>query len=461
MRKILVLIMSLALAMLGLVAVPAASQAQAPAAAKVAATSYSNGSIQTFRTVRNTTHPFFGHALPPVGTTLHNVVIVPDKLKADTITVTSEGGSVTGTAVLNASGHTLHTSFTWTDSHHWKFTIEYNADPEQPTHHTTALNLNHVTGIVEATGSTGQINLILHGYAIGNSTYEIQLHVNHHGFEGSVQVNNLVISGITYPHAQLSVSNISAAARIQGTMETGSGTFTIDAYVMSLGGGGYRNHLKVTGSDLKFKTATTKLLHFHFEKTVDTAGADNCAAFSATFGGAFEMKSQTYTLHQAHLSFSCGKLTALKFHISVAHTDKIGVTTTVTLAIALLNTPGSTDALSGPGVQADAIHYAQCLCGYVDMNKKKNFEKEYKGKEFHRSIKIGIVFGLALYTPQDNPGGHVQAMIGAGGYFSADRVSGEFGCTYETHSSDFKCTGKIRINPAWAGVYHLEYGLYI
>ena len=40
------------------------------------------------------------------------------------------------------------------------------------------------------------------------------------------------------------------------------------------------------------------------------------------------------------------------------------------------------------------------------------------------------------------------------GDFDADRVSGDVDCELPPGSSDFSCSGKLRLNPSWAGVYH-------
>lgn len=254
---------------------------------------------QTFRvggapTARSNSHPFFGHSLPHAGTTLHNVVLIPDKLLAKSIHVSSTSNPIAGNAVLEASTglhkKTIHTSFTWTSQCHWTF---------------------------------------------------------------------LVIVGIKYPTAKLSVSTLTPSARLEGTMETNSGTLTVDTY-LTTNSGGCQQYLHIPGADLKLETKSAKITEFDVEKTF-TAPTSGCAEFSATRDGKFRLKGKNYTLHKLHIELSCGTLKAFKFHLTISHTDSIGVTKSGTLAVALLNEPGATDELKGPGVQNDAIHYKQCL----------------------------------------------------------------------------------------------------
>ena len=468
-RILLTVLSALVMVLAGIAAQGSAAAAvvatSAPAASAPAASSAPADSqpAQNFRvggapTARSSSHPFFGHSLPHAGTTLHNVVLIPDKLLAKSIHVSSTSNPIAGNAVLEVGtgSHkkTIHTSFTWTSQCHWTFTVDYGASPGHEPAHPTGVSLNQVTGKIEAVDCVGHVYLKLHGYHLGDGTFDINLHATHNGFEGSVHVTDLVIGGIKYPTAKLSVSTLAPSARLEGTMETNSGTFTVDTYLTTKSGG-YKQYLHITGSDLKLETKSAKITEFDVEKTF-TAPTSGCAEFSATGDGKFRLKGKNYTLHQLHIKLSCGTLKAFKFHLTISHTDAIGVTKSGTLAVALLNEPGTTDELKGPGIQNDAIHYKQCLCGYVELTKKKNFERTYEGHEFDRSIKIGLVMGMAIYT---DSGDNVHAMIGAGGYFSANRVSGSFGCTY--HRSTFSCTGKIRVNPPWVGIRHYEYGMYI
>jgi hypothetical protein len=87
------------------------------------------------------------------------------------------------------------------------------------------------------------------------------------------------------------------------------------------------------------------------------------------------------------------------------------------------------------------------------MSRTRAISKRVKNRTFSRTMTIGMVFGVSIYT---KPGGSkYYGFVGAGGGFDANRLSGGFGCSYASEASDFTCRGTVRIDPSWAGVYRI------
>ena len=108
----------------------------------------------------------------------------------------------------------------------------------------------------------------------------------------------------------------------EGTMETNSGTFTVDTYLTTKSGG-YKQYLHITGSDLKLETKSAKITEFDVEKTF-TAPTSGCAEFSATGDGKFRLKGKELHASPASHQAVVRNIEAFKFHLTISHTDAIG-----------------------------------------------------------------------------------------------------------------------------------------
>lgn len=408
---------------------------------------------------------FFGVEAPAAGTVMSNVMIVAGKLVAKTITVTSSAtGNLAGSAELvTGRGGTVHATWTWQNRCYWQMYIEANSASGPPVPG-APINFNQVTGSIRNSGCSRQIDLTAHGYSVGQSSVDLALTLVKGGMIGTAQVQNLVLGQIQYKNIKLTVSTLNGqkGARLEGLMVSDLGTFTVDANV-TRSAAGYSQSLAVTGADLALESASFKFTSFSF-KTSSTFPADGCPSFSASIAGELEMKSSTFTLNNGTIAINCGKVTTFAFKITISHEDAAGYTSTGVLAFALTSTPGTADDLTSSSLgevdgKVGTIKYAKGLFASVDLSKSRSFSEKFKdwlGKKkcFCVDITIGLVFGVAIYTPQSNPTGPYSTMIGAGGYFDAGRVRGSVGCLYTyTTSSDFTCAGKFTVDPSWAGKY--------
>ncbi|CAK0762033.1 hypothetical protein CCP3SC1_360038 [Gammaproteobacteria bacterium] len=410
------------------------------------------------RSLDQTTTQFFHHEIPASGTTLTNVAIIPGKLTAQSIAVVAHSnGVITATAVLEAGhGGTINAHLTWQDDCNWLLQIHANGAPgQEPTNH-TAINLNHVTGVIQKTHCTLEVKLKLHGYSIGNSSFDVQLHVVSGHFEGSAVVNDLVLGGVTYPRVKVSLSTLSVAARLEGTMQVNLGTFTVDVHITAPDGV-YSSALTVTGADLKLESNSFYFTDFYFSATSNHIPAGGETTFTAAVGGTLVMKKTTYTLQEASIKIVGSSITEFKINIYIKHQNSHTETYEGWLLIALDSDGGTFQELTkgrndnGWHLAETSKPYATAFLGSITLQKTRGFSRKFSGRTFSREVTIGLTFGVSIYQPSAHA--NYETYIGAGGYFDADRVSGEFGCTYASEATDFSCLGTIRVNPSWAGVY--------
>lgn len=418
---------------------------------------------------------FFGQSIPPVGTELTNVALFKDpatgqpKAVAKSIKVTADAnGVLTAQVALEAgSGSSLDATLTWENECHWQLSVAANSAPGAPSTNATAVNLDHVSGSIKNIGCAMHVNMLLTGYVLGNSTFNVTLYANKGGFEGSTEVNNLVLGGTTYPHVKISLSTLSPKVHLQGTMKSSIGTFTTDSYV-SAPNGAYELQLHVTGADLEFKTATFQITAFHFKlnTSIPASGNASYVVSSATAGGTLVMKKTTYTLHDISLKMVGGEVTEFGFKIHIRHEKSPTEIYDGMLEMRLDGDGGTFEELTqgrndnGWQLAKAEKAYSRALLGHVLLAKTRVISKKYKDKRFKRTVTIGLTFGVSVYKPASAKASFAkasssgyQAYIGAGGFFDADRISGGFGCTFATESTNFSCLGTIRVNPAWAGVY--------
>ncbi|MEI7438234.1 MAG: hypothetical protein WCK20_01005 [Thermoleophilia bacterium] len=400
---------------------------------------------------------FFGNAVPTPGTSIENVWVVPEKLLAKKISVTADDITthvVTATVDLEAgNGSTMSGTLTWENECHWKLAFVADSTATPSTAPTTTMKLNHIDGFIDNVGCEHHAQLTLKGYSIGESKVDINLSIVPGGFEGTTEMTDLVLGGTTYPRIKLSVSSLSHAVRLEGTMKSDEGTFTIDGHLT-----GKEMALEITGADLAFKTASFEITAFRVTTKYEVPET-GCSTISGGIGGTLVMKKTTYTLHDASMKLVCGKMTEFKLAIDIEHEASPTEIYTGRLYLALDGDGGTftelTQGHNGNGYQLASTdkQFGKALLGTLDMSKTRRISKHVQGRTFERHMTIGMVFGLSIYT---NPGGSTYyGYIGAGGYFHADRLSGGFGCSYGSEHSDFSCLGTVRINPSWAGVYRI------
>jgi hypothetical protein len=253
------------------------------------------------------------------------------------------------------------------------------------------------------------------------------------------------VSGFELETASITVSSINPAAAITASLVTDAGTFDVAMSVAQADGNGcsdwscYDLTITATGADLAAGSEDFYLQSFGFTWS-STVPATGCST----------------------IGIACSTLTKFVFDLQVSHTpgfsnDGGGVTQTVTMEVNWFGdgtdspyqqTFGSKGQFTGP-----SFAYVDGFFGSVDLSYKRSFSEKYKDKTFSKDIEVGIGFNLAVF--QATSGAAWTVDVGAMGYFEADRVSGDIDCDFEaTPSTDFTCSGKIRVNPSWAGVYH-------
>lgn len=90
--------------------------------------------------------------------------------------------------------------------------------------------------------------------------------------------------------------------------------------------------------------------------------------------------------------------------------------------------------------------------GETDFQYKKHYSKKYGSRTFSKDVTITIDMSVTV-----NPTNPAASGFSFGGSFDADRVSGDLGCDLPPASTDFSCSGKMRIDPSWSGVFHHEW----
>lgn len=392
----------------------------------------------------------FGQQVTP-GATISSVQATGAiRLTDVTVTSTSSGG-VNASAKLYAGASTtpVNVTVSYQNSSNWIINVVRNGAgsgyaPTSP----TSLDINDVDGTITRANGIMSYQLILHGYVLGDATFDMTVYIDNTGWVATTVVEDLDIGGMTFTHASVEVSTIDAFAELQASLETTGGNFDVDVQATKPGNATpnqYTLSIDFEGAEIKGASDSFKInsFNFHYDVTTPTTGCttiDSQAAMSITMG------STTYSLNDVHVVITCSTLTTFEFSVTVSHYQKWdGVTKQGTLNVAWYGTPGTFYPRF-----ADKIRYQQGFFGSVDLSASRTFSKKYKGTRFRRGVTIGIGFGATVYQP--SPGADFTGGAGAGGYFDADRVSGGIGCG--VLGNDFTCEGRLRLNPSWAGVYH-------
>ena len=389
------------------------------------------------------------------------------------VTATTNG-QVTATAKLypGASTTPMDVTASYTDQNNWTIIVQRNsAGPDYAPPAGTALNINNVSGTITKASGKLSYQLTLAGQTIGDGTFDMVVTVDKTGLVASALVQDMKVGGMTLKSASVLVTTATATANLTATLVTNGGNF--DATLDVTGPGPkrgtksplcgtwlpsssasckeqptYRIALTVTGADLAGSNSQFTLTSFGFSTVIDTM-TYGCTYVDTAFKGSAKVGNNTYTLKNAEIAFCGEDLKKFIFAFAFSHYEPWSkVTKTVDLTIAWTNIPGTYTTPS-----RDKVNYTQGYFGSVDLSAQRTFSKKYKDRTFHRGVKIGLVFGVAVYQPTS--GAQYTSVIGGGGYFDADRVSGAIGCKFQVSpGTDMDCGGKLRLNPSWAGVYH-------
>ena len=391
------------------------------------------------------------------------------------VTATTDGVH-TATAMFypGASTTAMKVSISYTDENNWTIKVKRDsAGPNYAPPAGTALNINDVSGTITKEKGKLSYHLTLAGQTIGDGTFDMAVTVDKTGLVASALVENIEVGGMTLKSASVVVTTATETANLTASLVTTGGNFdaTLDVTGPGLKGSKptscksgygnvpstdgscdekstYRIALTVTGADLAGSNPEFTLTSFGFSTVIDTM-TYGCTFVDVAFQGSAKVGNNTYTLKNAEIAFCGEDLEKFIFAFAFSHYEPWSqVTKTAELTIAWTNIPGTYKTPSG-----DKVKYQQGYLGSVDLSAKREFKEKYDGKNFERNVKIGLAFGVAVYQPTS--GAQDTSVIGGGGYFDADRVSGDIGCKFQiTPGTDMDCGGKLRLNPSWAGVYH-------
>lgn len=408
----------------------------------------------------------FGHQVA-VGTTVPAATAVPGVLSLTDVTVTSAAnGQVSASANLYVGASTvpMAVALQYTDRSNWTIGISRgSAGASYAPVNGTTLNINQISGTITNTAGNISHFLTLSGYTIGDATFDLVASFDETGLTASALVSDLEMGGSTLETATITVSTATPEVDITATLDSDAGNF--DAEIKASGPlppeacptttcgppqPRYHEEISVSGADLAGGTSKFHLQAFSFSASKDTPSW-GCTTLDVDATGSATIENNTYTLKDAHLTLSCSTVTSFKFAVEFSHYEKWKKQTlTADLTIAWSGVPGT---FKGP---EGSVRYQQGYFGAVDLSQQRTFSKKYKGRTFHRGVKIGLGFGVAVYQP--SAGAAWVSDIGAAGYFDADRVSGIIGCVFQlTPGTDMNCGGKLRLNPSWAGVYHFDW----
>lgn len=380
------------------------------------------------------------------------------ELESATIAVSTASPSVSISGVLKTSGTTVTVSAAYLDANDWSFSIAMNsaAANYQPATAST-LDLNDLSGTVSSAGGKVSVALSVSGVTVGSATFDMVATLTPTSVTASAIVANLTLSGFTLDSAAIEISSITSYVDLTASLATDAGTFDVDIQATALSGGGYHLTIAADGADLAVGSSDFELQSFGFSVDVD-APATGCTSVDTAVNGQMQMKGTVYTLNNAEIAFSCSTLTKFIFSLTVAHTSGFdNQTKSATLTIEWLTGSGKYTGTFGPKLQftMPAITYYKGFFGTVDLSNTRSYSKKYSGRTFSKHVTLGIGFQVAVY--QTKSGGAWYESIGAIGYFDADRVSGDIACAFTTDGDDFICSGKVRVNPSWAGIYHKDW----
>lgn len=278
----------------------------------------------------------------------------------------------------------------------------------------------------------------------GDASVSVATKVSDSGFYFDTTISNLKLAGISYSLVNFHVEVNESSSEVSFTADMTSGMgdmdvsadFTVDGSGMSqtleadLTNWGWQKNGKKKLGKIKIDTGSVDLTKFHFKTSSNVDGT--CASFSSDADGTLKLGSSTYTLEGASFSFDCNGVNKLYLKISYDHVSSWN-NATVT----------STFELNYP------YNGKQVLYGAAGFSYTRHFSDKYKDRTFSKDVSVSINMSLTLDTK--DPGSSSLAFSGS---FDADRVSGDISCDATNGWGDFTCSGELRLNPSWAGVYH-------
>ena len=184
------------------------------------------------------------------------------------------------------------------------------------------------------------------------------------------------------------------------------------------------------------KEGTFNVPKFKFSTSFKIPFDGGCADIAASASGEMIVKEKTYRLKEASFQFTCKGLVSLVLAINMEH-ETLGGSSIFTE----FRVDYSTDGINK-------------LSGSAVFEYNREFSESLAGRDFDKNVTVRIEVEFELRIGRES-----EADFSFGGSFDADRVSGEIGCEWESSNSDFRCSGELRLNPSWAGVYRRTWNI--
>lgn len=276
----------------------------------------------------------------------------------------------------------------------------------------------------------------------GSSTFDVATQLTSEGFVFQAQATNFGLAGITYPQITLYVKIDSSGSQVSltGQMTSALGTADVSANFAGSSSGIAQDLTASVTNWSMGKTGTFDVPKFQFSTSFSIPFGGGCADVSASASGEMLVKSKTYRLKEASFRFTCQGIESLVLAIDMEHVKTGGGSIFADFRVAYRN-------INAPGLKFRGLMGAAAF----EYQKSKSWELADKDWERNITIRIGVEFRLALSNSS-------SADFFFGGSFEADRVSGSLGCKWASSGMDFRCDGKLRLNPRHAGVYEKTWG---
>ena len=295
---------------------------------------------------------------------------------------------------------------------------------------------------IESNGQTQSLPVGFFGFQFsaqfGSSTFDVATQLTSEGFVFDAEATNFELAGISYPSISLSVKFDSSGSQVSfaGQMTSPLGASDISASFAG-SSSGITQDLTASVTDWSMgKEGTFNVPEFKFSTSFKIPFDGGCADIAASASGEMIVKEMTYRLKEASFQFTCKGLVSLVLAINMEHEIMGGSSIFTEFRVDY-----STDGINK-------------LSGSALFEYSREFSETFAGNDFDRNVRIDIEVEFELRIGRES-----EADFSFGGSFDADRVSGEIGCEWESSNKDFRCSGELRLNPSWAGVYRRTWNI--
>ncbi|MDA2979405.1 MAG: hypothetical protein O3B42_06565 [Actinomycetota bacterium] len=270
----------------------------------------------------------------------------------------------------------------------------------------------------------------------GSATLDVATQVSTSGFVFQASISDLRIAGMTYETVALSITINASGSNVDFTavMTSGMGDMSVTSG-FSASSSGVKQSLDATLTDWDWSSANVdiKTLHFATSATIPNT-TSGCASFAASADGNVRIAGSTVTLEKgSSIAVDCNGVKTLSFDLTYVHTASTGskLSEHIVLKYPIMSKDGK-----------------PTFYGMTEFSYERHFSKKYKNRTFSKNVTISIGMSITV-----NPNKPSSSGFEFWGDFDADRVSGAVDCELPADSKDFDCSGELRLNPSWAGVY--------